>query len=1616
MENFDTNRKIIDFNKNWKFNLNDFEDFKNYNFDDSNWDKINLPHDWSINNSFTNDVSSEIGHLKGGIAWYRKSFNLPKSLKGKRINIDFDGIYMDSYIYVNGKLVGNYPNGYLPFSFDITNYVVFDDEKENIISIKVSNITNKGEQSSRWYSGSGIYRDVYLTITEPIHITKYGVFINSNNIKNELNKEISINITTTIQNDTDIDANFVLKNTILDYKTKEPLISPFLSDCLNISKNDKLDINQKIQMQNAKLWDIENPNLYLMKTEILIENKVIDTYETRFGFCYSEFDKDNGFSLNGKYMKLKGVCMHHDQGALGACAYESAIKRQMLIMKEMGVNAIRVTHNPASPHLIRICDEIGLMVIEEAFDTWFDGKNKNDYGRFFEARCTYPNVLPETTWAKFDLQQMIKINRNSPSIIMWSLGNEIGETNCAKGYDTVLNLIKWAKEMDISRPVTMGEDKFRIYANATMDDWFVKVANELDVIGMNYAEDNYDYFKTIFPNKSIYGSETSSAVNSRGYYSEPWNTGKEAQEPALYQLSSFDNRAVPWGKTATASWIPDRDRKWICGQFIWTGFDYIGEPTPWNQSFNDAPKSSYFGIVDTAGFPKDDYFLYQSQWIDFDKKPILHIFPHWNWENEELRNKVIKDGKIPIRIYSNAPKVELFVNNISKGEKSFFKKSTLDGRNFYQQSENSDRLYLEWELEWEYIEGTHIKAIAKDEEGNIILEKSLKTAGKPYKLKTIADRKVINADGYDLAYITVFAEDENGNFVPNAMNNLNFSIVGDGEIVGVDNGDSASWEKYKDTNGIWKRSLFNGKAIIIVKSTENQGKFTLKAQGANLEDSFITIFTKNPKDTNNKILGYELFDIYTQVYKMPILPKFINGIFANGDEKEFSVKWDNIDEIKLQNSNKFLLNGILENGDKIFININVFSISGVLPLVIPFKKGQMPNIPETANVILENGKIIKQNIKNISTISNEQINNFEKFEILTELDNGEKFNSNFYMEKNLEKSNYSNLLYEIKINDTLLENFDENITEYFILTDFNSNTPKISAKAKENCHLFILNPLSNNSKAIINVVSEDGKINKIYTLFFIKKQPLLKTVSLSLNADLENIKEDYDIDLNIDAILEDDSTISTQFLNVNYIVLNKTGNALIKNHKLFTYDKGDIEIYAKVKYMDSEINTNKISLNIKPNNQEKYITSFDEIEIKTFVGNAPILPKTILAHYNIGFPRKLEVEWENINQNLYQNINDFKILGSIKNTELKPYLNIKVLDAICCENYSFAIPEGYNVELPSHTNVYLSDGTEEKCQVNWEKSFIQQNDIKIYKGKASYLNNNFDVFANIRISDFTQSPNYVIQRNGYDLPIGLASSTNIQDGFTAKNLNDGKGSEKIEDKLIWCASKKDFGENWISVTIANEGLNVEKIVNKIRFGLINQNLSAKGSIALPNEYFVEYYIGDLHYELDLNLNQNENIRNLGENHPLNNHNNWKEVTYINKPLIENNQDFRRTIEVDFEPIKTHLIRVRMLAKKEHNIGSDELQVYGKIAKTYTYFDVNAIYLDGINKISEFFNNQMSIKLKENQNLPEIKVEATNNAAVTIIPTLIQKNEITIKIVPENRAEIGIKYYKIKINK
>ncbi len=962
------------FNDNWKFYLGDASGAEEPGFNDSTWEQVNLPHDYSIEQDYSTSMEAESGYLPGGTGWYRKNFTLDESAAGKQIRIDFGGVYMNSTVWVNGVQVGTHPYGYTPFSYDITDYVNLDGD--NVITVKVDHQT----PSSRWYSGSGIYRSVDLTITDPVHVDLYGTKIETPDLATEKEGSVTTNISTTIANDSDEAKSISLTHTIFpkDGDVSDS-IGTVTTEAQEVTAGSSADINAVVQANAPILWSTENPQLYTVRTEVKIGDQVVDTYDTDYGFRYFNFDADTGFSLNGENMKLKGVCMHHDQGALGAEAWESAIDRQVKILKEMGCNSIRVTHNPAADELIEACNEQGILVIDEVFDGWAWAKNGNnmDYARFFKTEIGGDNEIiggeADMTWAQFDLTAAIKRGQNAPSVIMWSIGNEVqeGAGSLNQQYaDIQDDLISWAQALDTTRLVTRGDNVVKGNTSGTGYDIMNTLAEAGGVVGLNYTNGSqYDSQHAASPDWIIYGSETASSVNSRGVYDRLGNGGAGQTDDKM--LTSYDNSHVGWGATASSAWYDVIQRDFVAGEYVWTGFDYIGEPTPWNGTGSGAvaswpsPKNSYFGIIDTAGLPKDTYYFYQSQWND--DVNTLHILPAWNEDVVAESN-----GQVPVVVYTDAAKVKLTLTTADGevkdlGTKEFTTKTTNAGYTYqiYEgegaNSTANKNLYLTWNVPYE--DGT-ITAEAWDAEGQPIDlgtvegRTSVTTTGEAAELSASVDRTEIAADGAELSYITVDVTDEDGNIVPDAANNVKFTVEGEGKLVGVDNGKQDDHQSYQDDN----RDAFNGQLVAIVQSTKTAGEITVTASAEGLDPATVTINTTPVEsESGETTLSYYMMsrNYYVKTGSMPQLPATVKAVYSDGSEEDMAVEWDAISEDQIAQTGTFSVAGKTAAGDTVSVTVNMIDqVAALLNYTTTVPVGTEPVLPESRPAVLQNGEVI----------------------------------------------------------------------------------------------------------------------------------------------------------------------------------------------------------------------------------------------------------------------------------------------------------------------------------------------------------------------------------------------------------------------------------------------------------------------------------------------------------------------------------------------------------------------------------------------------------------------------------------------------------------------------------
>ena len=775
----DYNRNTTTLNEGWLFAK-----------DGESWQQVRVPHDWAIYGPFdrSNDLQTvaveqngekeetvKTGRTGGlpfiGKGRYKIDFELADTA-GRATAIVFDGAMSNAKVTLNGTYIGEWPYGYNSFVLDATGVAV---PGKNLLEVELEN----KERASRWYPGAGLYRNVHVVSTSKVHIPVWGTYVTTPKVTDDY---ASVRLQMKIDG-APKDSWVTVETDILD-----PAGDVVASDkSTYVSRGQSFA--QNFLVERPERWTLDSPALYTARTRLSVDGREVDSYDTRFGIRTIEYIPEKGFFLNGEPVKFRGVCNHHDLGPLGAAVNRSALRHQLELLKDMGANAVRTSHNMPAPELVELCDEMGVMLMVEPFDDWgFRPKSPNGYGSVFDS------------WAERDITNMVEHYRNSPSVVMWSIGNEVPSQWGPDGMRELLMLQDLVHSLDPTRPVTCGMDQI----DAVLSNGF---AAALDIPGFNYKPQHYDRAYAALPQKLILGSETASTVSSRGKYYFPveFEDHQVVMHPDNHS-NSYDNESCSWSNTPDLDFEMDDDRPWVIGQFVWTGFDYLGEPTP----FGWPARSSYFGIVDLAGFPKDVYYMYQSRWRP--EKTVLHLFPHWNWQ---------EGSEVDLwAYYNNADEVELFVNGKSQGVRR----------------PDSASYHASWRVT--YTPGK-VEAVSR-KNGKEVARTEIRTASEPYRVRLTADRTVISPDGKDLCYLTAEIVDKDGNLCPTADNEIVFEVKGAGKNVGVDNGSPISLERFKSD----KRRAFNGKALLIVQSNGEKGKINILAKSANLKSANETINAK----------------------------------------------------------------------------------------------------------------------------------------------------------------------------------------------------------------------------------------------------------------------------------------------------------------------------------------------------------------------------------------------------------------------------------------------------------------------------------------------------------------------------------------------------------------------------------------------------------------------------------------------------------------------------------------------------------------------------------------------------------------------------------------------------
>jgi beta-galactosidase len=778
------------FDSGWRFFQGDPGKADEPGFNDKSWRLLDLPHDWSIEGIFDQKAPAggSGGYLPAGIGWYRKHFTISRNDLKMNYLILFDGVYMNSDVWLNGQHLGNYPFGYNSFYYDLNPFLKAG---ENIIAVRVD---NSRQPNSRWYSGSGIYRHVWLIKTSKLHIVQWGIGVTTTEITKE---SASVAVSSCFENDLKETEKAVIQSVVLDDKGVNIGLTESTVEILPGKENV---IKQLIKIPSPKLWSLNDPAMYNLITRIMVKGKPVDEVKTPFGIRSVYYDVDKGLFLNGQNIKMNGVCLHHDAGCVGTAVPVKVWERRLKILKEMGCNAIRTSHNPVAPEFLALCDKMGFLVMDEIFDEWKRGKVKFGYNNYFDE------------WAEKDVISFIHRDRNHPSVVLWSAGNEIREQPVEGGHLVLQKLLNLFHAEDPTRPVTVGCD------NIAADDNPAKLEflNLLDIVGYNYVDRWHERRELFFsidrhdhPDWKMVGTESVSNGGLRGDYS----LGRDSTR--IYP--NYNNRMI----RAEQLWKFVASNPYVIGDFMWTGIDYIGE-SMWPS------KNASSGVIDLCGFPKDGYFFYQSQWT---KAPMLHLFPHWNWEGRE-------GTVLPVLAYTNCDAVELFVNGKSYGEKRLeFPRQGNSGSwmkyDLPQKFATTADLHLSWDVPYE--PGV-VKAVGK-RDGKIVCTEIIETTGKPASIILSTDTDHLIADNQDVAHIRIEIADAKGNIVPTADNLVSYKISGNGKLIGLDNGNPADHEPYKSD----KRKVFNGLGLAIIQAGKVPGKITLTASSEGMKDESVEI-------------------------------------------------------------------------------------------------------------------------------------------------------------------------------------------------------------------------------------------------------------------------------------------------------------------------------------------------------------------------------------------------------------------------------------------------------------------------------------------------------------------------------------------------------------------------------------------------------------------------------------------------------------------------------------------------------------------------------------------------------------------------------------------------------
>ncbi|MBT1176683.1 Ig-like domain-containing protein [Bifidobacterium callimiconis] len=1308
---------MSDFNDGWKFHRGVSSGAQNPGFDDSTWREVRLPHDFGVEGPFSRLARSTVGFLRTGEGWYRKAFDTRPEWNGRRVSLNFDGVMELSEIWVNGTRIAEHHNGYAPFQVDITDALNLAGEP-NVLAVH----TNTPEPCSRWYPGAGLYRDVTLVVTDPVHVAHDGICISTPTLEQDVKRDLAeIHVETWPANHTDADVTATLLIEVIDGDTTVASNECSVTIAAGYKgTDDESPVRQLIMLNHPHLWSTNDPYRYTLRTSIIVDGSPIDQVETMFGLRWIGMSSETGLSLNGVRMKIAGMCMHHDLGALGAAVNRRAVVRQLKILKAAGVNAIRTAHNIGSKVQIEEASRMGFLVLEELADMWTAPKDRNDYSNYFLADSAT------------DLKAMIGRDRNEPSVFMWSLGNEVAWQESE--LPLAEKLVSVAHAADPTRPVCVNDSS---YLSKGIDGIGNDIHERMDVRGYSYAsEDHLVAIHAKHPNDLIINSESGCSLGSRGYYvyptdvpdgvrgtEFPFEPGRQPWDPDTYEITSYDitaNRGTPIRKDFMRSMNLD----FHMGEFTWTGFDYIGEPAPyignfyWNdpsQTESDgtvlAPKTAYYGIVDSAGFPKDEWYLYQSLWTDPDEAPMVHLLPHWNWRNGE---------PVQIWAYSNAAKVELFLNGRSLGVREFIPHQTgfhIDTAHpdkpfeyRFAKDDPRDSIYLHWNVDFE--PGV-VEAVAYNADGREVARDVVTTAGSPAAISLTADRHVLSADDRDLSFITADVIDSAGVICPDVDNQIVFTVE-NGTILGTDNGYQASTEAFQ----LPVRKAYHGKALAIVAPDGSGRPIRVHAKAAGLETGEAAVFIGGSNDINGATpaddripLTVRPVHVRTTVGTAPSLPDSVTAELANNTVAPVSVEWRGLDSADYRHPGIVHIEGVTADGLAAHATVTVAAPVAVVPYTTAVAADAEPLLPDTITVVYDDGS------QRSEPVIWEQSNDADRSDdspmtvVRGALDapgSAEPLHAEAHIRtlSDGEKASSSVVLSDLRINGTTIDGFEPDTRRYALTLPYDAAAPIIDAESADNASIVVIPPVGGRSgEYLIDIASEDG--TRGATVRVDVTIPPAPIATVVLTSDRATLVEDDTVTLTVHAVNALGEPIDADTLT--YTVSDPAVGAVSGN--VFEASlSGHAEIRVRAEYSGRSVESDPLTIDVAKGDRDKYVTDVDTTELRTEIGEPGRLPQTVRVHFDHGFDAVLPVTWQ-IPDDLWHTVGSHEVSGSVSGVRnvdgsaVHAKAVVTVVKVVAVEHVSTATVAGIAPDLTERAavRVWWSDGLVEERDVTWRE-------------------------------------------------------------------------------------------------------------------------------------------------------------------------------------------------------------------------------------------------------------------------------------------------------------------------